>query len=412
MFNQFSITILERLVGKKFAVLLDELSGTTERTWRNRFKHGWEPTEDERKSLDERMTAAITEKMNRVGEWSLDEARKILAERPSNRAGIFLPTADLIYQFSPLHGDYCPEAVALATRFDRDCKMLAEAVRSGEVDGVREVLIAMLDWLRTFCPDETQAEDALALQSQFETSADVGTLLQAAKPMAEALIFHVLSCWDIEFCAGYFEGSVQAYPLFELVMPRFAPDIEIEQETGRLLRDGRQPRKKVFETATSRLLDFLSVLVAWRRYRRLPDSVPRVKDFAAWSRQNEARVVSWRDETTRFTTHQLEQLWTNALTPDGNGFYPAIPSPMFVCAHLWSPLLIRDEGRATHLVDCAASYRSWWERHRDRLVAKGLQFGDQALPDFLTAEGIGKSSLASVFVSQSAGRSSHPRDCQ
>ena len=195
-------------------------------------------------------------------------------------------------------------------------------------------------------------------------------------------------------------------------MPRFAPDIEIEPETGRLLRDGRQPRKRVFETATSRLFDFLAVLVAWRRYRRLPDSVPRVKDFAAWSRQNETRVVSWRDETTRFTVRQLEHLWTKALVPDSQGNYPAIPSPMFVCAHLWSPLLVRDDGRASHFIDCTANYRLWWERNRDRLVAKGLQFGKQAWPDYLTAGRSDNGSLASVFSARSAGRSSQPRDCQ
>lgn len=412
MFNQFSITILERLVGKKFAVLLDELSGTTERTWRNRFKRGWEPTEEERENLAERMTAELTERMMRIGEWTREEAGKILAERPSHVARVFLPTADLIYQFSPQHATYCQDAIILASHFDRECESLAEAVRLGEVDGVRKVLIAMLDWLRTFCSSEMDDADAVALQRTFETSQDVQALLEASKPLGEALIFHVLSCWDVEFCAGYFGGTMQAYPLFELVMPRFAPDIEIEPETGRLLREGRQPRKKVFETATSRLFDFLSTLIAWRRSRHLPNSVPKVKDFAAWSRQDETRVISWRDETTRFTARQLEHLWTRSIEPDSDGIYPAIPSPMFVCAHLWSPLLVRQDGRTTHFVECTASYRIWWERNRDRLIAKGLQFGSQAWPNYLTGERTDKASLASVFCFQSAGRSSNPRDCQ
>lgn len=412
MFNQFAFTILERLCGQKLVVLLQELSGTTERTWRNRFKHGWDPTEDERKHFEERVTATLTEKMVSVGEWPEDEAREILAERPSARAGVFLPTADLIYQFSPRYGAYCRGAIALATHFDRECESLAEAVRSGDVDEARDVLIAMLHWLRTFCPENTETSDAEALQSALKTSSGIDMLLQTAKPLFDALLFHVLSSWDVEFCAGYFGGKMQAYPLFQLVMPRLAPDIEIEPETGRLLRDGRQPLKRLFETATSRLFDFLSVLVAWRRYRRLPESLPRVKDFAAWSSQNESRVVSWRDETTRFTARQLEHLWTKALVPDSQGIYPAIPSPMFVCAHLWSPLLIRDEGRAANWIDCTARYRLWWERNRERLVAEGLQFGTQAWPDYLAGDRSDKGSLASVFSAQSVGRSSQPRDCQ
>lgn len=412
MFNQFAFTILERLCGQKLAVMLHALSGTTERTWRNRFKRGWEPTEDERKHFQDRTTAALIERMASVGEWPPDEARKILAERPSAIAGAGLPTADLIYQFSPRYGEYCREAISLAIHFDRDCEALEEAVRLGSVENVRKIFSAMLIWLRTYCPEDTDVEDAQVLQRKLENSPDIEALLIAAKPLVEAQLLHVLSCWDIEFCAGYFDGTMEAYPLFELVMPRLATDIENEPETGRFLRDGRPPRKKLYETATARLFDFLAVLVAWRRYRRLPRSLPRVKDFAAWSCQDESRVVSWRDETTRFTARQLEHLWTQAFVPDGQGIYPAIPSPMFVCAHLWSPLLVRDGRRITHHIDCTQSYRLWWERNLERLVAKGMQFGKQTWPDYLTTGRPGGGSFASVLSAQSAGRSSHPRDCQ
>lgn len=412
MFNQFSITILERLMGRKPAVVLGELSGTTERTWRTRLKHGWEPTEDERKDFDERTNVALTKRLIDIGEWSPDEALAILAERPSTKAGVFLPTADLIYSFSPGHGKYCQEAMALAARFDRDCDELSEAVRSKNVDRMREVLVAMLEWLRSFCSEEIDTDDVQVLRAQLDISSNVETLLEAAKPLNEALLFHVLSCWDVEFCAGYFESTMRAYPLFQLVMPRFAPGIDIEPGTGRLLRDGRQPRRRVLETATSRLIDFLFVLVAWRRYQRLPEDLPRVKDFAAWSGENEARLVSWRDETTRFTARQLEHLWTTVLAPDNQGIYPAIPSPIFVCAHLWSPFLVREDGRATALFDCTANYGVWWERNRDRLVAKGLQFGEQAWPTYLTAQRVNGESFASFCSTQSSGRLSSPRDCQ
>lgn len=412
MFNQFAITILERLIGRKPAVLLGELSGTTERTWRTRLKHGWEPTEDERKDLSERINAALIKQLIAIGEWSIDEAGTILAERPSTKAGVFLPTADLIYFFSPCHAEYCQEAMALAAHFDRDCDELSDAVRSNNIHQMREVLVAMVEWLQSFCPEEIDIDDVQVLRAQLDISSTAETLLEAAKPLHEALLLHVLSCWDVEFCAGYFDSTMQAYPLFQLVMPRFAPDIDIEPGTGRLLRGGRQPKKRVLETATSRLIDFLFVLVAWRRYRRLPRGVPRVKDFAAWSGENETRLVSWRDETTRFTVSQLKHLWTTVLAPDSQGIYPAIPTPIFVCAHLWSPLLVREDGRVTTLIDCTANYGVWWERNRDRLVAKGLQFGEQAWPTYLTAQRINGDLFPSCDSAQSPGRSSFPRDCQ
>lgn len=405
MFNQFSIAIVERVLGRKPATLLGEFSGVTERTWRTRLEQGWDPTDDQRNDLHERATAAVTEKLTNIGGWSVDEANAIVAGRPSARTGMFLPTADLIYDFSPNNGEYCQETIAMASHFDLDCERLADAVRDQHVDAARDVLIAMLDWLQTFCAGEPDMEDAQVLRTQLDVSPDVATLLTVAEPLHEALILHLLSCWDVEFCAGYFESTMQAYPLFHLVMPRFAPDIDIEPGTGRLLRNGRQPRRGVLETATSRLIDFISVLIAWSRYRHLPDEIPGVRELAAWSRGNEARLVSWRDETTKFTARQLEQMWTTALTPDSQGIYPAIPFPMFICTKLWSPLILREDNRrATALVDCSANYRMWWERNCQRLVDKGLQFGEQAWPTYLTSQGFGGESFASIFSSQSSGR--------
>lgn len=412
MFNHFAFLIFERLNGRKLAVSFGELSGTSERTWRTRFKHGWVPTEEDRRNLGERTNAALTKKMVDIGGWSSDEASAILAEYPSVRKGKFLPTADLIYSLSPHHGKYCQETLALAEHFDRDCAALSDAVISQDTDLVRNVLITMLDWLQSFCLEEVDVDDARMLRAQLELGSDVNALLETAKPLNDALLFHVLSCWDVEFCAGYFGNTMQAYPLFQLVMPRFDPSINFDHETGRFSKNGQQPRKGLFNTATSRLFDFLFVLAAWRRDRRLPENMPRVKDFAAWSGESEARLVSWRDETTRFTIRQLECLWTTVIKPDSNGIYLSIPFPMFFCSHLWSPLLTREKGRTTALLDCTDSYGGWWKRNRDRLVTKGLQFGVQAWPSYLTSQEAEGKSFASFCASQSAGRSSSPRDCQ
>jgi hypothetical protein len=412
MFNHFVIPLLERIHGTKLAVLLGKYSGTTERTWRTRMKKGWEPTEDELQRFRERADKKLAKDLVELGEWTLEEALDIVKGRPSAKFRTPLLTADLIYYFSPLHGQYCQEAIALATHFDQDCARLYDAVRAGDTDQVRQVLNAMLDWLLTFAPADQDTLEVQDMRTQFCASADVDTLLHAAKPLAESLLLHMISCWDVEFCAGYFGETMQAYPLFELVMPCFAPDIDIEAGTGRLLRNGRQPRKKVIDTATSRLLDFLAVIVAWKRRRRLPANIPRVKEFAAWSEQDEAGLVSWRDETTRFTAKQIEDIWIKAIKADKKGYRPAIPFPMFVCAHLWRPLFAREGGRTIHLIDCAAGYRIWWERNRERLVARGLRFGTQAWPSCLTVQRPDFESLSAARSRQSSGRLSQPRDCQ
>jgi hypothetical protein len=412
MLNLVFVEILERLIGRKTAAVLGEISGTTERTWRTRQMHGWSPSEKQIIVFRQRTREAHLKRLVQKQGWSPDEAGVILDELPSTKYGAWLPTADLIYNFSPLHGAYCPETISLARQFDLDCAALVVAVNSGNTDQARAVFVTMLDWLLSFCPPHTDTEDAHQLRGKLSIRTTMEMLLAAVGPLHEALICHILSCWDVEFCAGYFEKTMQPYPLFQLVMPRLSPDIEVEPGTGRILRAGRKPKKRVFESSMLRLMDFLFVMVAWRRDGRIPDAVPRIMDFAAWSNLPESRLVSWRDETTRFTAAQLEHLWTEALEPDSAGIYPAIPSPMFVCAHFLSPLLKRENGHPVSLIDSFDTYKGWWERNRDRLIAKGLQFGAQAWPNCLTAQPADGRSFASFCSAELSGRSSSPRDCQ
>ena len=412
MFNVLFVEVLERLIGRKIAVALGEMSGTTERTWRTRLVQGWDPSEKEIIALRERSNTFHLKQLVKKGGWSHDEARAILSDLPSNHETASLPTADLIYTFSPLYGAYCQETVALARQFDRDCAALLKAVVSGDIDQARAVLAAMLDWLLSFFPEEIDTADSRQWRRELSLGTTMDSLLAAAGPLHEALIWHILSCWDVEFCAGYFGHTMQPYPLFQLVMPRFSPDIEIEPVTGRILRAGQQPKKRVFEKSMLRLLDFVFVIVAWRRGGRMPDAVPKIRDFAAWSNFEESRLVSWRDETTRFTAAQLEQLWTAALKPDCEGNYLAVPLPMFACAHLLSPLLARENGRTVSLIDSVDTYQAWWERNRDRLIEKGLQFGEQAWPDFIKAQPADSRSFAAFCSTQFSGLSCSPRDCQ
>ncbi|WP_312511439.1 hypothetical protein [Massilia sp.] len=412
MFNQFAIDIYERLLGQKWATVLGNFSGTSERTWRDRIKHGWEPTNDEHEALKQRLTTMSAERLVRLGEWTSEEAHAILANSPSGKAGVPLPAADLIYYFSPRYGEYCQRTIAIAAHFDRNCARLANAAIRDSSHDVRAVLIDMLEWLATFCPTGEGVDDIAVLRHRMAACSDTATLLGAAGSLHEALLFHVLSCWDLEFCSGYFGETMQAHPLFELVMPRFAPDIEIQSGTGRILRNGQQPRRRIFETATARLLDFIGFLLLWRRQSRLPNFAPRVKELAAWSNTGEARLVSWRDETTRLTLAQLEEVWIAGLEPDREGFYPAAPRPMFVCTHLFSPLLGRKDGkRISSVITCAEGYRTWWQYNRDRLIKDGLRFGEVAWPTRLIEESSAQAALSSLS-SQSSGRSSLPRDCQ
>jgi len=403
MYNRFTIAIAARLWDRAPAAVLSDLTGESDRVWRDRLQTNWEPNEAQRARFDKASTAALVDQLVERGGWLVEEARAIVAGLPSAQAGMPLPTADLIHAFSPVQGAYCREAVALASRFDQDCDRLDTAVRVANFDAAQSILCAMLDWLLGFVIEPSDRADGAVLHAQLVQANDMEGLLKFATPLGDALAFHVLSCWDVEFCAGYFGEAMEACPLFPLVMPRFAADIDIEPETGRLLRKGRVARQRLLEPAMTRLIDFVAVLIAWHRTGILPSRIPRPKEFSEWCDEDLARVYSWRDGSTRFTAAQLERLWTHALKPDDAGIYPGLPAPMLVCAHLWSPLLAHEDD-GVNLIDCSADYEHFWRANHDRLVAGGLRFGEQAWPAYW-GQRTGNATLAALRSRQSDGRS-------
>lgn len=408
MFNLFAISLLERLNAKKLAAIIADATDVTERTWRNRLTKGWTQSGDELKKAINNFAGQL----KKAG-WSEDEAKEIIDRNPSWRSGAGLPTASLIFHCSPKYAEGYEEALSVAVEFDHLCHALSDAFRSEDISQARSSLIAASRWLRGYCSADPDTSDIDELDCKIQGAIDLVELMGYAKNLGEEMMFHVLSCWDLNFCSVYFGGKLQAFPLFELVMPRLAPDIEIEPGTLRFLRDGKPPKAGIFEKSISRLFDFLSVLIYWKKFHQPPTKLPSVKDMAAWFHESERRIVNWRDETTRFTYRHLSDICyaaTGGLDKDGNAI--GIPGPMLVAALLWSPLLVRENGKPKSWHICFDAYEAWWKRNLARLTGKGLKFGETPLPSCLTYQSEGSRSPELWRSSQSSGRSSQSRDSQ
>lgn len=92
MFNQFSIQILERLHGKRLPVLLQEETGVSERTWRNRIRNGWNPGVEEIEELAAHMAVRSIEMMKDKWGWADSEAQDFFLDVPlAWRGSPFLP---------------------------------------------------------------------------------------------------------------------------------------------------------------------------------------------------------------------------------------------------------------------------------------------------------------------------------
>lgn len=412
MFNFFPLRIIENLHGRKLAAIFGEHTGITERTWRKRFKEGWSPKPEEIENFREELTRYIRGRMRSENGWSDEEVERIISREPSLEAGIGLPTAELIYWQNPFHSEDYAESIAIAIKFDIYCHSLFDAHKAGDIEKIKLILLEALTWLRSFCPADEDVKDAVELKQRFEAGVDLETLLADAKFLFEQIFLHLISCWDAEFFASYFPSVFAPYPLFELMMPRLDPQIEIERDTCRFLRNGMPPKLKIFERSIMRLFDFLSVLIYWRKFRRFPDRIPSVKDMAAWFGESEARIVSWRDETTKFTANNLLAIWKVGVGRDEQGNYPGVPLPMLVAAYLWSPLLVCEKRKPVRWVICFDGYELWWKRNLERLTAKGLKFGVTPWPKCLTDQPVGNRSPESWRSSQLSGRSSQPLDSQ
>ena len=155
------------------AVVLSNLTGESDRIWRDRLQTHWEPSEEQRARLDEASTSVLVEQLVERGGWLVEEARAIVAGLPSAQAGMAMPTADLIHVFSPLQGAYCRETVALATHLDQDCDRLDTAVGAADFDAAQSILCAMIDWLLGFVTEPSDRTDYTLLHARLAHATDI-----------------------------------------------------------------------------------------------------------------------------------------------------------------------------------------------------------------------------------------------
>lgn len=413
MFNHFPLFIYEQFHHKKMPVLLGESTDVGERAWRNRSAQKWQPTLEEEKAIlqiaEERFIARLREEG-----LTEDECQEIISAIPSRQIGVASFTADLIYFHShvPNWSSYKP-AIETAVAFDQHCNAFAIAKARFDIEAFRSAGLAALDWLLDGLePSDNGLESAHRLQARLVAADSWSDLEELAAAVAESMIFNVLSRWDILFCHYYFEGQAPAYPLFELMMPRLSPSIKIDPETGALSRNGKQPKRAIFEPAVHRLLDFVALLMFRIEMGCFPVRPVSVKQMGFYFKEDAQRLAKWRDEELHLSGKQFERLWRT-----GTSRYPkrkdaAVPLPLLLMAYLWRPLLARKQGELPSIVNCMDGYKDWWQRNFIRMQAQGLTFGTEPWPAWLTNQSSTGDSFVSKRSSQSSGRPSSPRESQ
>jgi len=368
--------------------MLGDATGLSERTWRNRLHSKWNPAPEDIEKLKGKQLSAFVARQEKHG-YSEQESNDIFCGSPSWQAGAFLPTADIIYWCAPTRAEDYSNSIGLASVLDHLSNAYFVAKEAGNFEQARHVVMEVGKWTLSQCPPGSDLQTLDDHLATLESASEIEGLLKAAKEFAGEGMLLCLSCWDLEFCSAFTAGKAKAYPLFELVMPRLDPSIEIDPNTGQLFRNGKTAKRKQFQKPISRLIDFIAVLAARRRSGQKPASIPSVREMSAWFDVDESKIVSWRDETTKFTERDFFRVWKSAIPVDEKGERPADPLPMLVAALIWSPLLTRDESKTVSLIDPREDYESWWMRNHARLTAKGLPFGNTPWPECLTSQSSG-----------------------
>lgn len=382
MLNLITLKVVESMQGRKTAALLEEVTGTSERTWRNRFKTQnrmlWQKELEE---TVEKHRVAIREQL--VSQYGLSEgeAEQAIERNPSLAAGMNLPFAEMIYWHSPKLGDSYPESIEAAANFDRFCFATHDAHASGDAVEVKKNLLDTLKWLQVFCPEDDRAE-VTAMMSRIELALGLDELLDCSKQLTDWGFFHALTCWNLEFCSQYFP-TMEAAPLFFGVLPKFSQDVEIEPGTGHLLRAGERVKRCWLHRPTSWLISFVAVVAYWERVGKAPPTLPTIKEIAAWFSEDERRIVSWRDETTNLTLKQFLNFWRSGVDLGEDGTLLMSPMPLFVVAHLGKLFLLHENGKLKQMVFCGDDYLIWWRRNLHRLKTKGVVFGTTPWPEYL-----------------------------
>lgn len=384
-----------------------------ERAWRDRLSRKWHPTKEDEARVFRAAARSFIRDLSSQG-LSKIERRELLAAAPPKLTEAPLFTADLIYWFSPFvdKTKYQP-AIDLAISFDQHCHAFSKANRDGDVESFRYAGQSALTWLKEFGPfTEKDLNDIKKKEVQLSEAQSLEDLRKPVADVAESMLFHVISCWDVLFCHYYFSGQASAYPLFELVMPRLSPTIEIEETTGKISREGRPPKRGIFETAPQRLLDFVALLIFRRKNRCFPAAAVSVRQMSAFFGESDRRLVKWRNQESHLSGKQFDRLWRDGLAYLSEDDSIATPWPLLIVAYLWTPLLVREERAPVSITNCMDGYRDWWQRNLVRMQAEGLTFGEQLWPEWLTDQSPGSKSLDVWRSSQSSGLTSQPRDSQ
>lgn len=381
MFNSFYNPLFEKVHGSSFIPAIADNLGVSEKTIRNWLKES-EHDPIKQGELENKFKEGLIQKLIKKSGFSREEAEEFHENIPSIKSGGIhsqMFASNLIYFSVNGYVEGFKNSLEIANKIDDFSNQYNFISESKDIDAIKKLYIEIYDWIEPFFEDDN-CETLQKLNHQVKGINTWQDCINFYNSSSEFMIYYLFTSLDLEFCSAYF-AKLQAYPLFGLVMPGIAPDIEIEECSGKFLRGEKQAKLRIFHRSTLRLLNFIYILVYWYNERKAPNKLPKVIEIAKLFDLESSTVISWRDESTKFSLRDLEQIWKLKKRPSDKDDLVGPPILMLYASHFFSQLMQIDEnGKLKSIIVCESNYKEFWELNKKRLMAKGLTFGTDPWP--------------------------------
>lgn len=348
MFEQFFISVLERMYGQKLASLQSVSGVLPERTIRSWMDGTSKPAPERLERIRLANKAWLRQRLSDLG-WP-DDLRDARLTALEDNTGLL---SHLIHSLDERPDTPHPETLALARRIDTLSDDLAERRNANDI--ARYVRLLNTEWLTDW--HFYNPEDELAPAAQRARTKGANLWDDLKMPTAVLLLnlsLQVLATLDHEFGAWYLPTMAPAPVFHGLVAVR---------QVG---MDGAVPRRDALRLPTRRLLDMLACMRYYRKRGRWPSAPPTMNEVSAWTAIPAGTLAKWRLGRA-FTLHQFYPLWNAMFDRIPVSKRPAEPVALLFAATLLTRLLVRGSREQKNLSVCLGAgdyYLTWWERQR------------------------------------------------
>jgi len=386
MFSSIPFHVIREARGKADAVLLEEMTGVSAKTWRKGGPQSNAVVIKAKMGLRE----SFVRNLRNAG-YSTEEIAQEYQSIDWEALGAWQAIVKMGEGLNPKF--HCPQTMALAKEFDLLGAQLQKLRHEKDLIGFREQLLSS-ETMRYAQNWPSIADELSVATDRALKAATWEEFHELLACVAGAGIYQLLSCWDVEFFSKFFFNSsrqkgLKPVPLFSMVMPTVKSRFK---QRG----DGTYPLQGVFVLPLGRLLDLSFCLSEYHRSGKWPikGQVTRRQVASAGGEillgegATEQPLAKLRKGIRGLTIDEFGDVFHSMCGEDHEGKLVFPPLPIYLGAQIWTRMFVKKRtGRFAGVDEFIwggeSDYRYCWDIAFAEFKAKGATFGDTPWPKYL-----------------------------